>query len=266
MGTVNPLDGVEGLDAAARFISTPGVTARAWQTWLLDEGIARVPARDLVGRWQRLVVVAPHPDDEVLACGALLHTHAIGGGQCLVVAVSDGEASHCGSPGHDAAALAERRRQESRTGLQRLGVPPDAILRLGLPDGGLQRGTAELHARLSALLRPGDVVLTTWRRDGHPDHEACGCASALACQGHGLTLLEAPVWMWHWAEPWDPQVDWARMVGVGMGCDTLARKLHALAAHRSQLAARPGGQPAVLDPAIIERAGWDSEYFFITTP
>lgn len=266
MGTVNPLGDIEGLDAAARFISTPRVPARAWQAWLREESIAQVQARELVGRWQRLVVVAPHPDDEVLACGALLHTHAIRGGQCLVVAVTDGEASHRGCPGHDAAALAEQRRQERCTGLQRLGLPPRAMMRLGLPDGDVQGYGEELLARLSALLGPGDVVLTTWRRDGHPDHEACGRAAALACHGQGATLLEAPVWMWHWAEPWDPLVDWTRLAGVGVPGSTLACKLHALAAHRSQLAARPGGLPAILDPAIIERAGWDTEYFFTSTP
>lgn len=266
MGTVNRQDAPEGLAADARFISTPRVTAPVWQAWLREERIARVQARELVGRWQRLVVVAPHPDDEVLACGALLHTHASHGGQCLVVAVTDGESSHRGCPGHDAAALAALRREERCTGLQRLGLPSKAMLRLGLPDGDVQTYGKELQARLSALLSPGDVVLTTWRRDGHPDHEACGRAAALACHGQGATLLEAPVWMWHWAEPWDPQVDWTRLAGVGMDCDTVEGKLHALAAHRSQLTARPGGLPPVLDPAIIERAGWDTEYFFITTP
>jgi len=266
MGSVNHMANAEELDAATRFISTPRGAAHAWQAWLHEEGIARFPASELVGKWQRLVVVAPHPDDEVLACGALLHTHVLHGGECLVLAVTDGEASHAGSPGHDATALAWQRRQESGTGLQRLGVPSGALLRLGLPDGGVQSHAETLRAKLAALVHPGDVVLTTWRRDGHPDHEACGRAAAHVCSTNSAVLLEAPVWMWHWAEPWDSQVDWTRLAGVGMESGTLATKLHALAAHRSQLAPRPPHRPAVLDSGIIERAGWDTEYFFVNTP
>lgn len=265
MGAVNQPTTAQGLDPATRFIRAPGVASGFWASWLLEEGIARVPAGELVARWQRLVVVAPHPDDEILACGALLHTHVAQGGACLVVAVTDGEASHAGTSGHDAQALARQRQQESAEGLQRLGVASHAVHRLGLPDGGLQHCAEELQAQLAAVIRPSDVVLTTWRLDGHPDHEACGRACAAACQANGATLLEAPVWMWHWAEPWDPQVDWTRLTGVGTDADTLACKLHALAAHRSQLMPRSPTLPPVLDATLIERAGWDTEYFF-TSP
>lgn len=266
MDTVNQPIPVPMLDPATRFISAPGVASGFWESWLLEEGIARVPASELVAKWQRLVVVAPHPDDEILACGALLHTHVAQGGACLVVAVTDGEASHADTAGHDAQALARQRRHESAAGLLRLGVAGDAVKRLGLPDGALQYHAEELQARLAALIRPSDVVLSTWRLDGHPDHEACGRACAAACEANGATLLEAPVWMWHWAEPWDPQVDWTRLTGVGIDADTLARKLHALAAHRSQLTPRSPTLPPVLDDTLIERAGWDAEYFFTSTP
>ncbi|EJE50988.1 putative LmbE-like protein [Acidovorax sp. CF316] len=262
MGAVNHPAPVQDLAHATRFISAPRVDARFWQSWLCEEGIERVPANALVGKWQRLVVVAPHPDDEILACGALLHSHVAQGGTCLVVAVTDGEASHADAAGHDAQALVRARQQESAAGLQRLAVPAQAVTRLGLPDGKLLHRAEELQAQLAALIHPSDVVLTTWRLDGHPDHEACGRACAQACQANGATLIEAPVWMWHWAEPWDPQVDWTRLTGVGIDADTLARKLHALAAHRSQLTPRSPTLPPVLDAALIERAGWDAEYFF----
>ena len=263
MGTVNPAATVDGLDPATRFISAPRAASRFWESWLREQGIPRVPARRLVGQHQRLVVVAPHPDDEILACGALLCAHLAQGGTCLLVAVTDGEAGTAGTPGHDAVALASQRRQESAAGLQRLGVPTEpAVVRLGLPDGVLQDRAEEVRAQVAALVRPGDVVLTTWRRDGHPDHEACGHACAAVCDASAVTLLEAPVWMWHWAEPWDPQVDWTRLTGVGVDNDTVARKLHALAAHRSQLTSRSPTLPPVLDSALIERAGWDTEYFF----
>lgn len=262
MGTVSPAATVDGLDPATRFISAPRAASRFWESWLREQGIPRLPARRLVGQHQRLVVVAPHPDDEILACGALLYAHLAQGGTCLLVAVTDGEASTAGATGHDPLALASQRRQERAAGLKRLGVTEPDVVRLGLPDGGLQDHTEDVRVQVAHLVRPGDVVLTTWRRDGHPDHEACGHACAAACDTNAATLLEAPVWMWHWAEPWDPQVDWTRLTGVGVDNDTVARKLHALAAHRSQLTSRSPTLPPVLDSALIERAGWDTEYFF----
>ncbi|MDB5892518.1 MAG: hypothetical protein JWQ88_49, partial [Rhodoferax sp.] len=147
----------------------------------------------------RLVVVAPHPDDEVLAAGGLISRHAAGGGECLVVAVTDGEASHPGSAIWTPAELARMRRAESNDGLRALGLRRAEIARLGLADGGVLAHRTQLAAGLALVLRPSDVVVTTWRLDGHPDHEATGETTADVCDHLGCRLLEAPVWMWHWA-------------------------------------------------------------------
>ena len=90
-----------------------------------------------------------------------------------------------------------------------LGEP----ISLGLPDGQI----AEHEDRLADLLT--DILIgwgartwcaATWCGDGHPDHEAVGRAAAVAVQRTGSTLLEYPVWMWHWASPEDPAVPWDR--------------------------------------------------------
>ena len=41
-------------------------------------------------------------------------------------------------------------------------------MRLGLPDGWLMTLRPVLEDRLLSILRPDDVVFTTWRLDGHP--------------------------------------------------------------------------------------------------
>jgi LmbE family N-acetylglucosaminyl deacetylase len=108
-------------------------------------------------------------------------------------------------------------------------------VRLGLPDGGLQDMRCELAERLLSLLQPGDVVFTTWRMDGHPDHEATGHACAFAAARVGARLVEVPVWAWHWATPGDPRMPWRRAVRLPFGADIVARKRMALLAHQSQL-------------------------------
>jgi LmbE family N-acetylglucosaminyl deacetylase len=131
-----------------------------------------------------------------------------------------------------------------------------------VPDGGVARRTGALAHTLSRLLLPSDVVVTTWRLDGHPDHEATGLAAAQACAAAGCRLLEAPVWMWHWAAPGDPRIAWDRLVGLALGVDLVWRKQEALAAHVTQLRARDATCGPVLGAEIVTRAARATEYFF----
>ena len=158
-----------------------------------------------------MVIVAPHPDDEVLACGATLAMHAARDGESLLVAVTDGEASHHDTPDRATRTLAERRRRERRPGPDPARRSFRVVIRLALPDGHVDRHVLELADRLTACLRPNDVVFATWRHDGHPDHEATGRAAASARAATGCLLVEAPVWMWHWAQPGDGRVPWDRL-------------------------------------------------------
>ena len=77
-----------------RRIEGCGTPDEEWQAW---PGLAELPpvsARQLVPGSARAVVVAPHPDDEILACGGLLQLLAQQGSEVLLVAVTDGDASH----------------------------------------------------------------------------------------------------------------------------------------------------------------------------
>ena len=251
------------LTAASRLIHGAGTPEATWLQW---RGLRRAPLLSLdrcLPAQRRLVVVAPHPDDEVLSCGGLLQMQAARGGAVLVVAVTDGEASHRGSGHWTASRLAPVRRLESTNGLAQLGIPFSRVTRLGLPDGAVQHLRPQLVDALTQLLRPTDLVVTTWRLDGHPDHEAVGEAAAQACANVGCRLVEAPVWMWHWCVPGDLAVPWARLRGVRLTELAQQRKARALAAHRSQLTPRDAGKEPVLGAEIQRRARRSTEYFFV---
>jgi LmbE family N-acetylglucosaminyl deacetylase len=210
----------------------------------------------------RVVAVAPHPDDEVLACGGLLARHAERGGLAAIVAVTDGEASHPADPDWPPLRLAAARRAERQAGLARLGVSGSTITPLAVPDGRVAARGPGLEAALLRLFRSDDTVVTTWQRDGHPDHDATGVATASACKAVGCRLWEAPVWMWHWSWPDDPRVPWHRLRALALPSDALARKTAALRAHETQLTPRDG-HAAVLGPDVLARAARDTEYFFL---
>jgi LmbE family N-acetylglucosaminyl deacetylase len=186
-----------------------------------------LPPLNLTGL-DRPLVVAPHPDDEILGIGGLLAL--IGGAD--IIAVTDGEASHPHADPRIRADLAERRPVETEAALTALGGR-HTVRRLRHPDGGIDE--AQLTDVLRDLLQPGQVCIATWRGDGHPDHEAVGRAAAGACAAAGAQLWEYPIWMWHWATPDHPRVDWHRARQVNLPPPVIASKRAAIAEFTSQI-------------------------------
>lgn len=224
------------MDALAqRQIVDRGTPESTWQRW---GGLCRLPVRraqDLVPATGRAVVIAPHPDDELLAAGGLMMQWQAAGRDLLVIAVTDGGASHAGSATWTPQRLARRRRRERRQGLQALGMAGVSVQTLGMPDGQVAHHTCALTHALGTLLRPGDAVFTTWRLDGHPDHEATGLAAHASCQALSLPCHELPVWMWHWASPDTAEIPWHRAVAVPLTPEQVRLKQAAIAAHQTQI-------------------------------
>src|SRR5580704_966399 len=82
-----------------------------------------------------LVVIAPHPDDESLACGGLIAEARAQGRPVRVVIVSDGTGSHPASKSYPKARLRELRETEARNAAKELGLDPvDDVVFLRLPD------------------------------------------------------------------------------------------------------------------------------------
>ena len=254
MGAVDPLPGL---------IHGEATSALAWRCWLAGLRCHELSVENWLPARARLVIVAPHPDDEILASGGLIATHLAQGGRVLIVAVTDGEASHGDSPSINRDDLAYMRRSERWMGLRLLGLAQPKVLSLALQDGLVQRQERALFKRLVSLLHPADVVVSTWEHDGHPDHDSTGAMARQASAAVGCAYLAAPVWMWHWATPGDARVPWLRLRGLPLGAADGLRKQAALAAHRSQLCPRTSELGAVLGTAIVERAAWRTEYFFV---
>lgn len=248
--------------ALERQIAGRGTPDAEWQAW---PGLAALPpitANQLAPSGRRAIIVAPHPDDEVLACGGLLQLLQAQGTHTIVLAVTDGDASHRGSTLLTPADLGRLRPRETITAMQALGAAPH-ILRARIGDGQVRASLDSLHNLLLQLLRPGDVVFTTWRHDGHPDHEACGVAAALAARANRATLVEMPVWSWHWAVPGDQRIPWARARRLALDDATLLRKRQAVACFDTQLHSDPTtGQPPILPPHVLERLLHPYEIYF----
>lgn len=205
-----------------------GTDESLWRDW---PAMGTWPEQDL-SEWahRRIVVLAAHPDDEVLALGGTLALLAQRGVPLTLIWATQGEASHPGSLAPAVDDLPALRMRETRAALARLRVSGDAVT-LGLPDGGLTRRYADLVRAVRAIHRPGDLWFAPFRGDGHPDHEACGQAAAEIAED----LVEMPIWAWHWAKPGDSTIPWDRARVVALPADVRASKDAAIAEFRTQI-------------------------------
>ncbi|WP_413318158.1 PIG-L family deacetylase [Agrococcus sp. 1P02AA] len=233
------------------------------EAWLASSALRDAP---VLGRApSALLVVAAHPDDEVLGAFGSIHAAARRGTPVTVVVASDGEGSHVGSPTLSPAMLAERRRAEQEAALAGTGA---RIIRLGLPDGALRHHRRELVAAVGPLIRalPGDArVIAPWALDGHPDHEAVGDAVAALAREARRECAWAPIWAWLWGEP--GLLDGGSLRRVPLDADARRAKARAIAAHRSQVAAlspHPADR-AVLTPSMLARFSGD-EWLLLAPP
>lgn len=202
---------------------------------------------------RRIVVIAPHPDDESLGCGGLIAALAADRREILVVFITDGAGSHPNSPAWPAARLSEQRRQEGWNAVSRLGVRTPPPLFLNLPDAAMpnlespegQAAVARLSDELMAFRT--DLMLLPWRRDPHRDHrDAWALAhAALARAGDAgaaaqrstaprPAMLEYAVWLDELGAEGDhPQPGEAELVAFDIA-PVLALKRRAVEAHLSQ--------------------------------
>lgn len=143
---------VEGLWAAG--FALAGAALRPGLHELSPEGDARV------------LVVAPHADDETLACGMAIAGHVEAGDEVTVAVVTDGRRSRAGGVGPEAMRL--QRQGEARRAIEELGAR--AVL-LDLPEGEWRRAECAPVIRESMARARPDIVYAPSTIDFHPEHK-----------------------------------------------------------------------------------------------
>lgn len=160
----------------------------------------------LLSAQTRLLVVAPHPDDETLATGVLIQQVLAAGGAVHVLLLTDGDNNPWPQrwlerrwriSRDDRARWAQLRRGELRAAMTALGLQANALTAFGWPDQGLtarlQDAPAESLAALRAVLdafAPNLLAMPSLG-DRHPDHSAAHVLMRLAVAGtsHAPSML-----------------------------------------------------------------------------
>lgn len=176
---------------------------------------------------ERVLVIAPHPDDEAIGCGGTIGLHRRRGDPVHVVFLTSGERGMTGLSDQAARSIREAEAEEAG---RILGVGRIDFLRL--PDLGLDRqiqpGSRQLRAILEA--HPSDFIYLPHPEESHPDHEATLpiVREVLARLTDRSALPELRAY-----EVWSPMTrfDWVEDIS-----QTMRQKLLAVRRYKSQLA------------------------------
>jgi LmbE family N-acetylglucosaminyl deacetylase len=146
--------------AGACYLMGPGVKR-------LSKFLPKPTPADLEVSWDNVLVLAPHPDDEVFGAGLLLNKLQEQQARVTIAYITSGGAYHTNA--------GRNRKKEAEASADRLGA--EGVF-MDFQDGRLQNapGLEEKLADLFAQIRP-QAVLLPWFGDYHSDHRALARAA-----------------------------------------------------------------------------------------
>lgn len=143
----------------------------------------------------KVLVVAPHPDDELFGCGGTIALLRAMGCDVHVVVLTDGSASHRNSRQFPKARLVAVRQAESRRAMAVLGLNASKLTFLNLADGGSDQwghDRTALRPLVRKLRLPWCAIFGPATVDAHPDHRAT--AQAVLRNRRSVPYFAYTVW------------------------------------------------------------------------
>jgi N-acetylglucosamine malate deacetylase 1 len=172
----------------------------------------------------RILVLAPHPDDETIGCGGTLMRHVKRRDEVHVVFLTSGEK---GGHGRSETETIRVREGESRKAAKILGVRKFEFWHL--PDGAVRPARAAVD-RLRKKLKQfkPDRIYVTHEREMHPDHRGAVLILRRVLAGASGKCPDVLGY-----EVWTPIQKFSEIVDIS---PFMEKKLRAVKAYRSQCA------------------------------
>jgi len=173
-------------------------------------------------RADKVLVLAPHPDDDVMGCGGIIKALSDGGAKIKVIYFSDG--SRGTKSGKADESLIEEREKEAREAGRILGVGEEKFLRLA--DGKIAP-SLDLATRVRRELEfdSPDLILAPSMEDLHPDHHAVAEILVMSLKNYDRGVH---IWLY---EVWGA----SRFNRLFIIDDYLSAKQEAFKCHKSQM-------------------------------
>ncbi len=172
---------------------------------------------------KKVLILSPHPDDDIISCGGTLQLYKSRGAEVTAVYMTDGRKGGRKTTGDELVAI---RKEEARRAAGIVGI--DRLIFLQNRDGELAP-TYKTVTELSDILyeiRP-EAVFLPFFIDNHADHMAASRIFLLASRARS-----APAAMCYSYGIWTPLPAFNLLVDI---TTVSAQKDRALAEHRSQL-------------------------------
>ena len=156
-------------------------------------------------RESKALVIAPHPDDETLACGGLIALKKHLGATVHVLFLSRGEGAHRNCCTTSEQTIGDVRQRLAADACTHLGLQIGDLLWCDFPDGAIPGKAdplfAEAASRLSKIFTdcmPMEIY-TPHPQDCWPDHQRATelVLDAAALAQCTIEMYFYPVWMWH---------------------------------------------------------------------
>lgn len=192
---------------------------------------------------KRILIIAAHPDDEVLGCGGIIAKENDNGNVVKVVIMATGKSSRYNEqlPNTNIQNEIDKLYQESKEALGILGVDYENIIYGNFPDQRLDTiPMLDLIHFLKHIIQDykPDIVYTHHSEDYNIDHRIVYDATVFTCRPyHGehypselysFEVLSSTEWAYHGKEPFKPNV----FVYIK---DQIERKKRAIIAYNSEL-------------------------------
>ncbi|MBP1715078.1 MAG: uncharacterized protein H6Q42_3281 [Deltaproteobacteria bacterium] len=201
---------------------------------------------------ENILVISPHPDDDVLGAGGAMALASECGQGVFSVYVTDGGGSPQKEPRLTGEEMAARREKEALTSLRALGAAGGFFLRH--PSRNLRAGAGdrvrEELTQILKLLRPAEVYLPA-PYERHLTHQTCTALSLDVLRSAGDWPLKAYGYSL-WGSFWGGKERISRDIGP-----VIRKKVEAVTAHTSQIEFKNYHQ-GILGKSNYEAVFWES--------
>lgn len=234
------------------------------------ENIPLAPEHCVMGLGTTLIV-APHADDESLACGGVISLLRKYNQTVYILLLSDGTLSHPNSVEYPAEKLRNLRENELLTAARALDVPVENIIFCRYKDRqvpGLQNPHFDQAlsnmSKIIEIIGPQSIFVP-WRKDPHPDHIAAYELIDNAST-NGAKIYEYAVWLNEIGSAADfPSLNEIIPFKLDIS-SVLTKKQNAISAHQSQISnlITDDSEGFRLSPEMLDYFNQPYELFYIS--
>jgi len=209
------------------------------------------------------LIVSPHPDDEILGCGALIKRMNASGKNVSIVFLTKGENT---TPKINKQKLIEARRNLTIRALGLVGQPLEKVHFLDYEDGIVRFNNSETTKLIQLIdnIKPDSIYVTN-RYEGWNDHvQACNIIEQIAAE-KGIKFYEYCVWFWY-TMPFKTifKIQWKNTRYIKMNREERKAKISAIEIYMRENDPNSGTPySGALPKILIKSCGWPQEFYFV---